>query len=160
MKLYEIAHEYRKALDAVQVDEETGEILGLDQLQLTGEEAKEKICAALCVIKETEADISSLRDHLANISRRKKSLENKQERLKSFVMEAMAGLGVEKVKNTVISGYLRKSEVIVVDDIKEIPEGYLKIEYNPDKALIKDALKRGLNIQGTHLEANQSLIIR
>lgn len=160
MKLYEIAHEYRKALEAVQVDEDTGEILGLDQLQLTGDEAKEKICAALCVIKETEADIGLLRDHLANISRRKKALENKQERLKYFVMEAMAGLGVEKVKNTVISGYLRKSEVIVVDDINDIPEGYLKVEYSPDKALIKDALKRGLDIKGTHLRENESLIIR
>lgn len=32
MKLYEIPEEYRKVLEGVQVDEETGEILGTDAL--------------------------------------------------------------------------------------------------------------------------------
>lgn len=160
MKLYEIPQAVRTALEAVSVNEETGEIEGVEALELTGAEAQQKILNTFCYVKELEADAKTLAEQIKNLQARKKSLERTAGFFKAQCSEAMHALGVSKLKNSQITGGFRKSTAVQIEDLDALPEEFIKIEKSANKIALKEQLAEGVVIPGASLVTNESLSIR
>ncbi|WP_290449059.1 siphovirus Gp157 family protein [uncultured Parasutterella sp.] len=160
MKLYEIPQMVRQALEAVTVNEETGEIEGTAALELTGAEAQEKILNTFCYVKELEADAKTLAEQIKNLQARKKSLERTAMFFKSQCSDAMHALGVSKLKNSQITGGFRKTTSVQIEDLDSLPVDFIRIEKSADKLALKAQLSEGVVIPGASLVTNESLSIR
>ena len=81
-------------------------------------------------------------------------LENKIERFEKYLVESMARIGVARIEGPTTSIVIRKpSQIVNIYDENLLPVEYLdkKIIITPKKKEIKEAIKRGDNIQGAKL---------
>lgn len=153
MNLYEINNSILEC-----VDEETGEIIDMERLEQLQLERDEKIENIGCWIKNLLSDAEQLKAEADKLTARKRVAENKANSLKAYLQEFLAG---ERFKSSKIAISYRKSESVDVPDWRDIPEDYLKCkEPEPDKALIKKALKDGQEIAGCALVEKQNMQIK
>ena len=111
------------------------------------------------VIKNTEADVEARKNEIKRLTELNKADERKNERMKEVLKESMALIGHERVDTPLFKVSFRKSEAVEVDDLL-LPEAYKVATYKPDKKLLKEDLKNGLDILGAKLVENQNLIIK
>ncbi|QEO57594.1 siphovirus Gp157 family protein [Francisella marina] len=158
--LYQISHELEQAinnildLDDMVANTETGEVISkeqynelLDKLQM---DKQEKIKNILLYIKSLEADSLAIQQEIKRLQNLKKTKDNLVERLKDYVLENVSqgdkfDFGI--IKLSVPAGI----EKVVIDDDAQIPKDLGKIEFVPNKTLIKKALKAGQDILGARL---------
>lgn len=169
MKLYEIPFAHRQLLDQIQVDEETGEILGMPELNAFRDEAESKIEATACYLKEQEADIKTLAEQIRHLQARKKSLELQRDRLKELLADAMLAVDVQKVKTPQISVSVKLADkaVYLEDDARmaelapTMPE-FIRTKFEINKTALKDAVKTGAPelSELVHFEQEARLTIR
>lgn len=170
MKLYEIPFAHRQLLDAIYVDEDSGEIVGMPELASFKEEAEEKIEATACYLKEQEADIKTLAEQIKHLQARKKSLELQRDKLKDLLADAMLAVDVKKVKTPQISVSVRLADkVIYTEDEGQLTAladsipAFIKTKLEPNKTAIKDACKDGIPPELSelvHFEQEARLTIR
>ena len=158
MTLFEINEAIQNAIE-LGCDPETGEILdasALDQLYMDRDAKIENICM---YIKDLNAEVYALKTEEKRLLERRKVSERKAESLKNY-LQAMLGGQKWKSARAVVS--YRKTQSVVVDDLDAIPVEYMRIKTvtEPDKMVIKDALKDGKEIAGVHLEERQSMSVK
>ena len=156
MNLYDIEYEIMNC-----VDPETGEIIDekrLDALQMAREKKIENI---LLWIKNLKSEADAIKIEEKALADRRKADEKKSESLTQYVQSVLNG---EKFKTPRVAVSYRRSESVVVDDVKlmmEVCDDYLRYkEPEPDKAKIKAALKDGVDVPGCHLEERQNMTIK
>ena len=156
MTLYEIESEILNCIDP-----ETGEIIDEAQLDALYMEREKKIEGVLLWIKNLNADVEAFKVEEKSLAERRKVAENKVERLKNYVQNALNG---ERFSTPRVSVGYRKSEAVVVHDMKEMmwaADDYLKFsDPEPDKTKIRKALKAGINVPGCHLEERHNMTIK
>ena len=103
MKLYEIAPALRFALDDIEVDPETGEILNADALHAVEAEAAEKIEATALYLRELDAEAKAAKDEAERILARVKSMQKRSDYLKSRLLEAVHATGKVKTARVTVS---------------------------------------------------------
>lgn len=158
MNLYEINLEIEKTIQNA-VDMETGEITGdlsgLDSLQMAKDEKVDNIA---CYIKNLKAEAEAIRAEEKKLADRRRACENHAERLKRYLADNLQG---EKFKSPRASVSWRKSESVIVEDIWKLPEDYLRYkDPEPDKTLIREAFKKGYDVEGAELVTNLSMIVK
>ena len=156
MTLWEIN---QRILDAVEYgcDTETGEIIdssALEQLQMDRDEKIENICL---FIKDLKAEAAAIKAEKAALDKRMSASEKKAEGLTRYLAGVLNG---QKWKSAKAAVSYRKSQAVVVDDLDMIPDEFLRIKKEPDKTVIKEALKGGTPVTGAHLEDRQSMSIK
>lgn len=152
MKLYEIE---QAMMDCV--DPETGEIINeekMDALHMAKEEKIENICLW---IKNLQAEALALKTEKDNFAERERVTKNKIESLKKYISHVLDGQKFETTKVKV--GY-RKSESLEILESAIIPDNFLKIKTEVDKAGLKNAVKDGLEIEGVYLAEKRNISIR
>lgn len=161
MKIYEIPSLLRSALDAVEIDEETGEILGAQNLDAIEGEATEKIENSGLYIRELQAEIEALKAESDRLTIRKRSLEKKVERIKSLMLPAVEALG-GKVKGLKLTVSIGKTKSVELDDnaIELLPPEFIRTKVEADKTAISKALKEGVELSGARLVEKQSIRMR
>ena len=161
MKLYEIDQALEEALNRVIVDEETGEVIvdpDMDRIAELQMERDKKIEGVCRYIKNAAAEAKAIADEIKRFTARKKVLENQAERAKGYVEYALAG---EKFETPTVSVTYRTTKSIVVDELSEIPEEFLRYkEPEADKVAIKNAIKAGQTVPGAHEEETKSMTIK
>ena len=172
MKLYEI----NQALESILsnylyfgdsfVDAETGEVLEedaanmvlseLNNLQMAREEKLENLA---CWIKGMDADVAAMKNEEKNLTQRRKSLENKRERIFNFLYENLNG---EKITSPRVKVSYRKTAAVEITDLSEIPDTFrrVKITEEADKTAIKEAIKAGDEVPGATLVERLSMSIK
>ena len=157
MTLFEID----KAIEdfAFEVDEETGELLNvqdLDDLQMARDTKIENIGLW---IKNLEAEANAVKTEKNAMAVRQKRLETKADNLRNYLAYALRG---EKFSTPRIAMSYRKSESVDILPGAEIPEKYLRVKTitEPDKAGLKKALKEGEQFDGVTLNVKQNLQIK
>lgn len=156
MKLYEIE-------DAIFncVDPETGEIIDEAQFDALQMERERKIEGILLWIKNLNAEAKAIREEEKTLAERRKVAENKAERLKNYIQNALNG---EKFSTARVAVSYRKSEAVVVDDLESMmcaSDDYLTYkDPEPNKTKIKEAFKQGVNVPGCHLEERHNMTIK
>lgn len=53
-RLYDFTEDYLQAFDAIQIDEESGEVLGLEELEILNAQLEDKLENVACYIKEVD----------------------------------------------------------------------------------------------------------
>lgn len=139
------------------IDFETGEIL--DEEALTGLEMERsrKIRNIACWIKNLESDIDELEKQEKTFAERKKSAKNKKDSLKKYLSSFLNG---EKVSEPEFQIGWRKSQELVVEDDAKVPEEFWRIKREVAKTDLKDAVKKGLVLEGIYLKDNNNIQIK
>ena len=162
MKLYEIPEEYRKVLEGVQVDEETGEIQGTDALVEFAGDLNETIKNTGLYLFELDSEAQQIDAQIKRLKARKDGMKRRAETLKNLMLDAMTSTGLKKVQDPLVTVYLRKSTATIVDEMDILPKDLLrvKIETSPDLVAIGKKLKAGEVVPGAHLEERQNVNIK
>lgn len=162
MKLYEIPEEYRKVLEGVQVDEETGEILGTDALVEFAGDLNETIKNTGLYLFELDSEAQQIDAQIKRLKARKDGMKRRAETLKNLMLDAMTSTGLKKVSDPLVTVYLRKSTATIVDNMELIPKDLLrvKVETSPDLVAISKTIKSGIEVPGAHLEECQNVNIK
>lgn len=162
MKIYEIPGALRDLLDRLDADPDTGEVDG-DALAAYAEyqgQAAEKLEGTACYVRELEAEAEAIKAEEDRLAKRRKALEGKAARLKTYLMPALEAVG-GKVKGVMASLRISRTQAVKVLDLEALPEAFRRIKttIDPDKTAIKKALKSGEDIPGAVLEERQSVVI-
>ena len=150
MNLYEITEKYAALLDGLDIDEETGELLNADELEIAEAEFDEKAESYGIYIKNLLASSEAISAEQKQLQNRKKSIDRKIEALKSRLEQAMIIVGKEKYETAkVVMSFSKKGAVEILDK-NIIPALYMreKTTFEPDKTAIKEAIKSGQAVDG------------
>lgn len=160
MKLYEISDAIRQALDHIELDEETGEILSADALHAVEAEASEKIEATALYLRELDAEAKAAKDEADRMLDRVKSMQKRSDYLKAMLLDALHATG--KVKTGRVTVSIRTTKAVEIAEGADLPEAYttVKTTVSPNKVAIKQALLDGVEVPGCHIEERESVQIR
>lgn len=166
MTLYEIKENILQQINNLEIDEDTGEILNTDALDELSEQFEEKAENIALFIKNTNAEAEAMKREEKKLSERRKSLENKANRLKSYLSDTMLAAGKTKISTPKTELSFRKSKVVEIDsefvDWAEKNADFL-LDYKeptPSKTAIKDAISNGSVFEFARLVENQNLVIK
>lgn len=160
MKLYQISDAIRQALDHIELDEETGEILNADALHAVEAQAAEKVEATALYLRELDAEAKAAKEEADRMLARVKSMQKRSDYLKSMLLEALHATG--KVKTGRVTVSIRTTKAVEIAEGADLPEAYttVKTTVSPNKVAIKQALLDGVEVPGCSLEARESVSIR
>ena len=145
------------------VDMETGEIEDekrYDELQM---ERTKKVENIACYYKNLIAEADAIKEEEVNLTRRRKAVENKAERIKSLLAYALRG---EKFESPKVRCSYRKAKSVQVDDgfvawAEEHADDLLTYkEPMPNRTAIKAALADGREIEHAEIVTNESLQVK
>ena len=149
------------------VDDETGEILDSAKLDALQMEREEKLEGVALWIKDISAEAKAVKEEADKLNARYKALENKSNRLKDWLKNALEG---QKIKTARCNVYYTHNKRLHVDDeqvlIYEIrnrfdnPLDYICQTETLRKDVIKDALKNGTTFVNAWLEPTESIVIK
>ena len=141
-----------------EIDEETGEILNikdLDDLELEKNEKIEQLCLW---IKNLKADAAAYKAEKDSFAKKQKAAENKAESIKGYIEYILSG---DKFKTDRVTVSYRKSEQVECLDMSLVDDDYLRFkEPELDKTKIKKALKDGVKVGGCMLVERQNMNIK
>lgn len=130
----------------------------LDELMNRANENLEWYCAD---IANRNARLAGLKTEIERLTKLAKSEQRRAESGEALVDRAFSRIYQGKpvaFGNFTLS--YRKSEGVRIDDEKRLPESYLRVKTDVDKAAIRADLKAGKEIPGASLETRQNLSIR
>lgn len=146
------------------VDEETGEIAGDYPLEAL---VQRNPIGTVAYVLNAKATADMIDAHIAKMQAKKRSLLNNAERAKESLKEVMAATGTLSIKSDdgTFSAVLspRRDESVEVFDVNQLPKDYLReipAKTEPDKALIKQAIKDKFDVPGARLVAKDRLTLR
>ncbi len=160
--LYEISADFLSALESLEVDPDTGELLNADRFEALSAAFDEKAEATALYIKNLNVFISGAKAEEAALAERRKAAENRVERLKGFLASAMLTVGRDKVETAKTKISFRKSTQVQIDDEGALPVDFVTttVTTKPDKTAIKKAIQAGQAVAGAVLVENQNLQIK
>jgi hypothetical protein len=164
LTLYEIAQEHRSDLEKLadlDLDEQTME----DTLASLGGELQVKAQSVACFIRNLEATAQMIKEAEAQMSARRKALENRAARVKDYLHASMLVAGVEKIECPLFRMSVRNNPPAVeVYQPELIPQQFMNQPEPPppapDKKAIAAALKAGQEVPGCKLTHGTRLEIR
>ena len=162
------------------VDDETGEVIEdeeefnrlYESIQL---DLQTKLDNTNCLQKVIDGEIEVIDKEIKRLTAEKKARERKKEWLKNRVDTFVTRQFTDENGNVDVDGLhkyklelphskisYRKSDSVEVTDLETLPEEYIKtkIEKNPDKVAIKNAIKGGKEIKGAKIVANYNIQIK
>lgn len=140
-----------------EVDETTGEILNMAELDALQVDKETKVENIALYIKNLKADAAMYADEEKAFAQRKKAAANKADRLTKYLAAMLAG---EKYKSARVAITWRKSEQVDITSIDELPAGYYVTEKRPDKMAIKKAMKNGEQVPGAVLVERENIQVK
>lgn len=152
--LYEIDSEIMNCIDP-----ETGEILDFERLEHLQMERQTKIENVALWVKNLKADMSAYKVEKDVFAEREKQTKRKIESLSQWLTVALDG---QRVSTNRVAISFRKSESVEIVEDEKIPGEYIKIkmEKQPDKVAIKEAIKNGETVPGCKLVSKNNIQIK
>jgi hypothetical protein len=159
VNLYELKENYLKIMELIESGEEGLE----DTLECINDVIEVKAENYAKLIRNLEGNTIALKTEIERLTDRKKAIENSIDRLKENLKDAMIATGKEKIKTDLFNITVANNPPAVnVIDEKLIPEKYFKVEIirKLDKLSLRDAMKKGEEIQGAELKQGKGLRIK
>lgn len=150
------------------VDPETGEIINPEALTALQMEREKKLENVALWVKDLKAEAEAIGNEIKALTARKKAAENKADRLKAWLGEALEGeifksarVRVSYTHNTRLAVTDEQSVVNYIESHYAEPEELLRYQL-PEirKDAVKAAIKEGAEIPGAYLEATESVVIK
>jgi hypothetical protein len=159
--LFNIQSEYLALASALEQGEVTPELE--QQLAITEQALQTKAVGYAHIIRESEANVTAIKDEIARLQALLKSEQNKADRLKSAISNAMQMFGVHEVKTPLVRLSFRKSEAVVGEEDAPLPDEFVRVvpeKRSPDLTAIKAAIKEGREVEGYCIEERLNLQIK
>jgi hypothetical protein len=161
--LYTAAEAVRDLLD--QIDPETGELPeGFEQAR---EVVASKAQAVAAFILETDAHAAMVEAHAKTLLDRVRTAKKRADWLREYLRSHMQSCGVLSIKSDdgTFSAVLSpgRDESVEVFDLAQLPQDYMReipAKVEPDKALIKKAIKDKFDVPGARLIAKDRLTLK
>lgn len=171
MKLYEIRSDIE---NCVRVDEEsedlvnteTGEVFDKEAFEKLQGEFNDKVLDLAKWIKNLDAERQAVYNEKQKLEKRKKTLDNKIESIRSYIDFCTLNIPKEKLPKdatTVITRSKSSSVEVDLDELMKFDNCDDYLTYappKPDKAEIKKAIKSGQTIPGCSIVEKQNLQIK
>lgn len=159
MTLYELTEAMRNF--DLEIDEETGEILNGDELDLLALEHDQKLINCVYYYKNIKAEAEALKAEKQKLAARQAAAEKKAEWMKRYIAYDLNGEKFEPKDDVTVKVTYRKSEQVECADVFQVPDEYLRYkEPELDKAKVKKALKAGETVEGCSLVVKQNIQIK
>lgn len=146
MKLYELTGELIQLQEMLELDDVDPQVL-TDTMEAVQGEYDFKLESYCKVIKNLDADITSIKAEVDRLNGKKKVLEANIERLKKAMFESMKATGTNKVKGQLFTVSIQKNggkiPVIVDVETSELPDELVTIIEKPNLDAIREVLERG-----------------
>lgn len=166
MNLYAIANEYQALLSQT-FDPETGEVnegamIALDTIK---DDIKDKGIAIASYIKNLEAERKAIEEAKKAMAEREARLDRRADYLAEYLKSNMERCGISVISSPYFEVKIKKNPVSVhIFDESALPSEYVREKVvttrSPDKALIKEALQAGVELQCATLKQTTRLEIR
>ena len=169
LSLFDISQEFFALKDLIdndlEVNEDTGEITDnskllselFDNLSLTMED---KFDNTQRYVLTLNGESDTLDKEIKRLQAKKSALNNKADKLKKMMQNALSVAGLEKFKTALYSFTIKTTEALEVESIDNIPREFLRIKKEADKVAIKTAIKGGLEIDGCKIVVNKNLGVK
>ena len=161
--LFSLAAEYKAVADKLH-DSELDEQTIFDTLESMSGELESKATNVGFVIRNLEGMADQIKQAEDAMKKRRQSIDNQVKRLKAYLLANLQTAGISKVESPYFVLSVRNNpESVVVDAESQIPPDYMReipATYEPDKNLIKQAIKDGFEVPGCHLTKTQSVQIK
>lgn len=159
-KLYELANNYRNLIELIDREDVEQDLIQNALKECQGD-IEEKVDNIVKLIRNTESDIEGYKAEEKRLNARRKSLENTVTSLKNYLDSSLKGLGLKEVKTTLFTCKFQKSKASVeIENLEDIPSGYIKIKKEADKIALYTVLKMGEEVPGAKLVQNETLKIK
>lgn len=164
MNLYELTDDILVIQNLLESDEYDEQTLA-DTLEAIEGAYEYKLESYAKVIKNIEADINAIKTEVTRLTDKRKTLENRVDRLKSTMFESMKTTGKTKVKGDIFTVAIQKNggkaPVIVDVTTADLPDELVRITEAPDIEAIRDYLdKVGESKLAHYGERGESLRIK
>ncbi len=139
------------ALLLAQPELEEDDVLRADSIE--GEtRAFEFLSRIVRLVGSTQAIISGTTNYISELQERKARLERREHALRSLIFKVMNAAGLKKAElpEATLSIRTGQPKVLIINE-KEIPDEFMRIKKEPDKARIKAALSSNQNVPGAAL---------
>jgi hypothetical protein len=159
--LYQIESDYLAIADALEQGELTPELE--TALAITEQELQVKAVGYGYIIKDAEDTVDAIDAEIKRLQARKKSEQNKVERMKEAISNAMQHFGIYDVKTPTLRLSFRKSERVVGMSFDELPDEFVTVvpeQRKPNLNAIKSAIKEGREIGDYRVETIHNLQIK
>jgi len=154
------AEEMLALAQAVDVDPDTGETTGLEELEAAQAAFEEKASAVAVALRMARAYTETLKQYKLDIAARQKAAEAKCERLEAYLMDNMGRVGMKRLDTVEARVTLKDTEAVEVTDEQLVPMEYKKIKWEVSKTAIRDAIKAGETVDGARMVTHRSVIIK
>lgn len=145
------------------IDTETGEVTDEEAFDALQMERDVKVENIGLLLKNTVAEAKAIKEEEQALSARRKTAENKVERLKNLLAYALNG---EKFSTPKLKVSYRKSRVVNIDpqfiEWAEINADYLLTYSEPkvNKTAVRDAIDSGRDIKFATIETKQNMQVK
>lgn len=164
LALYTVADQYLadvSKLEDMDLDDQTF----ADTLESLSGDLEVKATNVAMFVRNLEASADSIKQAEKQMADRRKALEAKADRIRSYLLENMLRTGISKIDTPYFSLSVRKNlPAVEVINLDAIPDEYLDIPPLPQPVLnknrLKDDLKNGVIVEGARLTAGHSLQIK
>ena len=159
MKLYELAQNYAQLLEMAEEMDTDAIVDTLSALQDAIEDKAENIAK---LVKNLEADVKVIKEEEQRLAERRRVIEVKIERLKTYLQEQLEVAGLQKVKRPTITVSIQNNppSVDLIDETL-IPADFLIPQpAKVDKKSILERLKKGESVPGVTLKQTKGVRIR
>lgn len=156
MKAYEIINGMIDTLDIFlesnqdEIDKENYEYI----MGFLKDELENKNNNIIKYIRNISLDIDLISQEEKRLEKLRKQKEQKIKNLKGYLVSLITKLEKNKIETNLGTLSLRKSTSVTINNLEKIPKEYIqeKIELIPNKKMLSEAIKSGLNIYGAILE--------
>lgn len=161
-RLYDFTEEYLQAFAAIQVDEETGEVQGLENLEAINARFEDKLEAVACYIKDRERLAGDIKAEERALMERRIAMEAKVLRLKKYLMQNMEAAGKSGLETAKCKISFRSSNRVEIMQPDKLPAECWAVSESrrPDKAAIKKLLGEGNSVPGAMLVECRNISIK
>lgn len=153
MNLYEIEVNIKKALENLEIDETTGELLNVEELEKLEQAKTVKIENIALYIKNKQMLIDAIKEEEKALKERRRAMENYIKKLKIYLSMFLNGIAFETSKVRI--RFIKKQTIELVNEKAFIEycqkENYKNLytvtqTYRPNKIAINSYLKNNENI--------------
>jgi ribosome-binding ATPase YchF (GTP1/OBG family) len=159
MKMYEMIETRKEILYLIDKEElEEQDLKDLDEFILS--ELQEKGKGLIFVNSEFETELEKIKRLENMLKDRKKVISNNQSRFKEKIKYTMQELEIKSVKTELGNITLRKGvESLIVEDNAKVPSEFEIVKVEIDKKQLKDAVKKGLEVDGVYLKVGDNSVV-
>ena len=161
MKLYELTHEFKTALEKYDPDEDELGILEqvIDGLAL---DITRKAEGIVKLVSNWESDADAIDAEIKRLQELKRAKQSRAEWLREYLSRNLQDAGIDKLDLGTHRVSFRKSARVEIRDESKVPDNYKRVKtvVDVDKVKIKESWKQGIGVDGTEVVEHHNIQIK